>query len=78
MIFMTMTGTTEIDFSFLGLTQCSQSDSYVIATWGYCRNCAVDCTILVPERKYWDRNVSIIKWRLRTGTGHLLQEKPGT
>ena len=27
---------------------------------------------------YRDQNVRIIQWQLQTGTGHVLQEKPGT
>ena len=78
MIFVIMNGIAKIECRFMGLTQRLQADSYGIATWGECRNCAVNCTILGPERKYWYRNISILKWQLRTGTGHVLQENPGT
>ena len=44
---------------------------------GFVENCAVNCTILEPERRYQDHNVIISKW-LRAGMGHVLQEKPGT
>ena len=78
MIFVIMNGIAKIECRFMGLTQRLQADSYGIATWGECRNCAVNCTILGPERNYWYRNISILKWQLRTGTGHVLQENPGT
>ena len=77
MIFMTMTRTTEIDCSFMSLTQCFQDDSYGIENREDCRNCAVDCTISVPERKYRDWNRTIIKWWLQTGKGYVLRENPG-
>ena len=77
MIFITITRATEIDCYFLGLTQFLQADSYGTATLGNCRNFAVDCTISGTEHKYRYRSVIIIKWRLRTGTGHILRENPG-
>ena len=57
--------------------QCSQSESYGIATWGDCRICAVDCTVSRSERKYQEQNVSIIKWWLSNFIGHALRENPG-
>ena len=73
-----MTGMTEIDFHFVALMQSSQADSYGIATLGECINCAVNFAISGPEYNYQDQHVSIIKWRLQTGTRHVLRVNPGT